>query len=130
MGKDTVLPPGSLTLLVLFYVVHDIQSFLQTGNECAKMWSISRKGVTLHFGGLSLTKNFAVGVKWGFNLATKLSKAHVNNVVDTSRKRFILVKLKTTARCVRVLFLVNGIKRTKIIEGISRHDNKERRMPG
>jgi hypothetical protein len=53
-------------------IVHDIQSFLQTGNEGAIMWSIGRKGVTLQFSGLSPTKNFVVGAKWGFNLATKL----------------------------------------------------------
>jgi hypothetical protein len=83
-------------------VVCDIQPFLQTGNEGAIMWSVGRKGVTLQFSGLGPRKDFVVGVKWGFNLATKLCKAHVNNIVNTSRKGILVVKLVTIAGYVRV----------------------------
>jgi hypothetical protein len=100
-------------------VVCDIQSFLQTGNEGVIMWSVGRKGVTLQFSGLSPTKNLVVRVKWGFNLVTKLCKVHhVNNIVNTSGKSLLLVKLVTIAGCVRVrvLLLIYRIHRNEVIK--------------
>jgi hypothetical protein len=99
-------------------VVCDIQLFLQTGNEGAIMWSIGRKGVILQSSGLGPTKKFVVGIKWGFNLATKLCKAHVNNIVNTSGKGILLVKLVTIAGYVRVraLLLIYGIHRNEVIK--------------
>jgi hypothetical protein len=43
----------------------------------------------------------------------------VNNIVDTSGKTFLLVKLVTTARCVRVLFVtrIESVKNIEVVGG-------------